>query len=144
MRNIFFCSKFCISGHINGQVQRTNPSANSCPYSLPFRAAPAPALASDLRACNDILKVIHSMSLCRAYTHSLALVYCAPSKCPCTHLPGLFCGNRDETWNSHCTNGHVFECDGSTAAFLSCDFGTTWSCIKCSELECDSRPWTGY
>jgi len=32
----------------------------------------------------------------------------------------------------------------STAAFLSCDFGTTWSCIKCSELECDSRPWTGY
>ncbi|ESK86362.1 hypothetical protein Moror_5011, partial [Moniliophthora roreri MCA 2997] len=39
---------------------------------------------------------------------------CVASKCICNKVQGQFCGN--ESINRDCTNGHVFECNGSTGA----------------------------
>ncbi|KAJ3511795.1 hypothetical protein NLJ89_g3894 [Agrocybe chaxingu] len=44
---------------------------------------------------------------------------CVASRCTCNKVQGLFCGN--EVVNRDCTNGHVFECNGSTGA--TCDYG---------------------
>ncbi|EEB98662.1 hypothetical protein MPER_01791, partial [Moniliophthora perniciosa FA553] len=37
---------------------------------------------------------------------------CVPSQCVCNAIQGQFCGN--EAINPACTNGHVFECNGSS------------------------------
>ncbi|ORX62295.1 hypothetical protein DM01DRAFT_1315741 [Hesseltinella vesiculosa] len=57
---------------------------------------------------------------------------CSPSGCVCNGIQGQFCG--DESINSACTNGHVFECQSGTG--YACDYGVRDSCVQCGALSC--------